>query len=196
MKEDITAIVLAGGQGSRLNHQDKGLVQWNNRPFIAHITQALAAETQNIIISCNRNQGVYETFADTIITDHRENYQGPLAGLESALALVKTPMCLIYPCDCPIVPNKLVHRLYRAANKTGFACVHDGKRIQPLMALFKSSYKRSIEDYLKTGRRSVLGWIEQNGLDKTDNLVDFSEQMTSVINVNSMEDLEKLPQNP
>jgi len=193
MKEDITAIVLAGGQGSRLNHQDKGLVYWNEQPFIAHITQALAAETKHIVISCNRNHDQYKYFSDAIVSDQRENYQGPLAGLEAALSLVKTPLSLIYPCDCPIVPKQLVHKLYKTASKTGFACVHDGQRIQPLMSLFNTSYKQSIEGYLKTGQRSVIGWIKANNLDLPENQVDFSEHMSGCVNVNSLQDLEKLP---
>lgn len=192
MKKDITAIVLAGGQGSRLNHQDKGLVEWHDRPFISHICSTLRHDTQHLIISCNRNHKDYSSYADEVVSDYREDYQGPLSGIESSLRLVKTPFALLYPCDCPIVPADYVVKLYAVASQTGFAYAYDGERIQPLMSLFRTEYLESVETYLEKGKRSVIGWIKENDYEKAANQVDFSAQSEDFINVNTPPDLETL----
>ena len=61
-KHNITAVILAGGQGSRLGGLDKGLVKLNNIPLVAHLIKRIQPQVADIIISANRNKVDYEQF--------------------------------------------------------------------------------------------------------------------------------------
>ena len=58
--KDITAIILAGGQSSRMG-SDKGLTMFNNKPFIQHIIDVVRPMCREIIIvSSNLAYDVFE----------------------------------------------------------------------------------------------------------------------------------------
>lgn len=52
---DVTALILAGGQGRRMDAQDKGLVRYIQRSLIESVIQAIGPQTQQIVIFANRN---------------------------------------------------------------------------------------------------------------------------------------------
>ena len=51
----IFALILAGGQGSRMGGVDKGLVQWHNKALIDHVIEKIRPQVSHIAISANRN---------------------------------------------------------------------------------------------------------------------------------------------
>ena len=52
-------LILAGGQGRRMQGKDKGLLDWQGQPLIAHIVDALAENAHEVLVSCNRNSDRY-----------------------------------------------------------------------------------------------------------------------------------------
>ena len=62
-KDNITAVVLAGGRGRRLGGQDKGLMELDGRPLIEHILDLVTPQVNAVIINANRNQQVYADLA-------------------------------------------------------------------------------------------------------------------------------------
>lgn len=55
----IFALILAGGQGSRMGGVDKGLVQWHNKALIDHVIEKIRPQVSHIAISANRNLESY-----------------------------------------------------------------------------------------------------------------------------------------
>ena len=56
---DVTAVILAGGRGSRLGGQDKGLLDWNGKPLVETLIDQLQKQRLDIVINANRNQDRY-----------------------------------------------------------------------------------------------------------------------------------------
>ena len=83
---NVTGLILAGGAGRRVGKRDKGLIPWQGQALVAHVSNVLRPQVSELLISCNRNFSQYEEFSDLIIADHRQNFQGPLAGLDAAPA--------------------------------------------------------------------------------------------------------------
>jgi len=54
-KANITAVILAGGKGSRLGGQDKGLVLYQKKPLIEHILEKIEAQVATVLINANRH---------------------------------------------------------------------------------------------------------------------------------------------
>ncbi|MGZ7167363.1 MAG: molybdenum cofactor guanylyltransferase, partial [Halobacteriota archaeon] len=52
-----TAIVLAGGQGSRLNYREKALLELRGKPILLHILERLSRSVDDfIIVARDRDQ--------------------------------------------------------------------------------------------------------------------------------------------
>src|SRR5690606_29787389 len=62
-------LLLAGGRGRRMGGQDKGLLEWRDRPLIAHLHELVRPLTNDLIVSCNRNAERYAIYADRLVHD-------------------------------------------------------------------------------------------------------------------------------
>lgn len=119
-------------------------------------------------------------------------YQGPLAGIATVLAQIETGLqpltrsepqayahrqmpstnepahnpawLLVSPCDTPLIPTDLGPRLAAAlqARQARIAIAADQERSQPLHALIPTDIGVDLEDYLRRGGRSVLGWLDRH----------------------------------
>jgi len=188
---DITAIILAGGRGSRMGGRDKGLVTLSDRPMIAHVLDALKPQVGKIIISANRNLSRYASFGFPVISDELEGYQGPLAGILAGMKHVDTPWVLCAPCDAPALPRDLARRLAQALDRqpAELAVVHDGANLQPAFLLASLALKEDLADYLRRGKRKLGQWCNKHN----PALADYSNAPEHFINVNHTGDLETLP---
>ena len=59
MKERITGLVLAGGQGRRMGGIDKGLQELEGRPLAQWVLDRLSPQVGSVLISANRNLDRY-----------------------------------------------------------------------------------------------------------------------------------------
>jgi molybdenum cofactor guanylyltransferase len=180
----ITAAILAGGEGRRVGGQDKGLLQLNGRPLVAHAIAALRGQAGAIVICANRNTDRYAEFAP-VIADGEDGFRGPLAGIAAALRACKSEWLLTVPVDCPHPPRDLAVRLHDAvlAEDRDVAAVYDGARVQPLFALYRRTLAVNAETALKNDL-PVIRW--QQGLHRT--LADFSTRPQEFGNLNTPED--------
>lgn len=182
----ITGLILAGGAGRRAGGQDKGLIQWQDQSLVATVAQRLKGQVQALLISCNRNFEEYARIAPTTPGDLREDYQGPMAGLESATAHIDTPLVLIAPCDVPNIPLDLCQRLYKPLSENPqlqITYAHDGQRGQYLCALIRSTCLQTLPAYLDEGNRTVRHWFQAQGAQE----VDFSDQPQAFENLNNLD---------
>ena len=188
-KQNITGVILAGGQGSRLAHQDKGLVKLAGRPLIEYVIDRLKPQVATLLISANRNLDRYQDYRYAVITDQSKDFQGPLAGIASALHHAKTPYLITAPCDSPNLPNDITQRLCRALleHEADLAVASDGLRIHPVFCLMKTSLESSLHKQLARGERKIDRWF-----DKIKTVTcDFSNQTEAFYNINTVEELER-----
>ena len=185
-KNNITAVVLAGGRGRRLGGQDKGLLEIDGRPLIEHILELVTPQVTAVIINANRNQPIYSSYGHPVISDNMTDYQGPLAGFAAALSVCNTDYIITLPCDGPFVPGDLVNRLSAAIeeNDADLAVAHDGERMQPVYALIPRSLLGSLQDFLDDGDRKIDLWYARHNTA----LADFSDVVDTFFNINTEDD--------
>lgn len=185
-QEQLTGVVLAGGRSKRMGGEDKGLLLFKNKPLVGYSINTLKDHVQHLLISANRNIDIYEKYAQ-VISDSLENYQGPLAGVLSAMTVASTPHLLVLPCDTPFVNNKLIERLIltMSQNQADVCVADDGDRIQPTCAIIKVDLQDDLKEFLNRGDRKFELWIKQNKYIKAD-CSDLAEQF---VNFNRPEDL-------
>ncbi|MCG8378874.1 MAG: molybdenum cofactor guanylyltransferase [Proteobacteria bacterium] len=188
-KDNITGVILAGGQARRMGGEDKGLVRLNNKPMIEYIIDAIRPQTGKLLINANRNHERYAQYGLEIVADELSGYCGPLAGMASALQTIKTDYMVTVPCDSPFVPDDLVERLSHALhdNDTDISVAHNGERIQPVFCMLKNTLLKSLTEYLHSGERKIDRWFEQYQYA----IADFSDIPETFDNINTPEDIEK-----
>ncbi|MEB8434178.1 molybdenum cofactor guanylyltransferase MobA [Cocleimonas sp. KMM 6892] len=182
-KNQITAVILAGGKGSRLGGQDKGLVDYQNKPLIEHVLEKIEPQVGQIIINANRNQDEYAKFKHPVISDELSDFQGPLAGFLTGMKTCNTDYILTLPCDGPDLPDDLVSRLISEVQNNNIVVAHDGKRLQPVHALIPTSLIESLEGFLANGDRKIDLWYAQHPMATAD----FSDKPEVFFNVNTEE---------
>ncbi len=189
-KNNITAVILAGGKGRRLEGQDKGLVLYKGKTLIQHVIERIQPQVGNIVINANRNKETYADYGYPIISDEMNGFQGPLAGFSTAMKMVETDYIVTLPCDGPSLPLDLVSRMLTKLNTFSdvsncIAVAHDGEWLQPVHALIPVVLIDSLEEFLANGDRKIDLWYAKHDLV----LVDFSDQPDAFFNINKKEQL-------
>ena len=109
-----TGVILAGGRATRMGGRYKGLLQLAGKPMVEWVMAALKPQVADIIINANRNLDAYEAYGYRVVSDKLHGFCGPLAGIASSMESASTPYIVTTPCDSPLVPLDLAHRLYQA----------------------------------------------------------------------------------
>jgi molybdenum cofactor guanylyltransferase len=189
-REDITAVILAGGQGRRMGGQDKGLIEFDGKPLAAILVNNLRQQAVDIVINANRNHAQYQQFGCPVISDQLEDYQGPLAGFASAMAVVDSVFILTLPCDGPLLTDDYVARFIASYNENDAAVqvAFDGERLQPVHALIKVDLLPSLKNFLDSGDRKIDRWYARHDYAR----VDFSDCANMFRNINTPADRESL----
>ena len=188
--KDITAVILAGGQGRRMGGEDKGLIEFNGHPIIEILIEQLKKQQVDIIINANRNHDIYQAYGLPVVSDELADFQGPLAGFATAINAVKTDYILTLPCDGPFLADNFVELFIEAqACEQSTICVaDDGERLQPVYALIDVKLIGSLNEFLQSGDRKIDRWYAQHKYTR----VDFSNKKTMFGNINRPEDRQAL----
>lgn len=191
----ISGLILAGGEGRRMGHLDKGLIDWHGRPLVQHVRDGMAAQVAEIWISANRNAMRYAAYGSVVADDPAVGcFQGPLAGLASVMPMVTTPWILTWACDMPRVPVDLARRMAQCVSRHGAplgVAVAQG-RMQPVCMLVATTLLPSLRDYLAGGGRRVDAWQQSAGAV----CARFDDQPWAFFNFNTPDDLRTAPEIP
>ena len=189
-REAVTGVVLAGGRGARMGGTDKGLVEVAGRPMVEHVLAALERQAGAVVINANRSADRYARYGHPVVPDRLDGFQGPLAGMASALRAAATDLVLVVPCDSPLVAPSLGPRLHTtlAAREANVAVAHDGERLHPVFVLLRRSALPGLEAFLARGERKIDRWFAE---EKTE-VVDFSDLPDMFLNVNREDDRTRL----
>ncbi len=199
--QGITALILAGGRGSRMGGIDKGLQNFRGLPMALQTLMRLQLQSlppQDILINANRNLAAYESLGASVWPDTLDGFAGPLAGFLTGLERCETPLLLTVPCDTPLFPLDLIERLHTALHEQGAdlamaaAREEDGKvRPQPVFCLLKVELLDSLVAFTHQGGRKIDAWTGQHrcAIVPFDRPEDAPE---AFFNANTLEELQKL----
>ncbi len=187
MREQITGVILAGGQGRRMGGIDKGLQELQGRPMTQWVLERLAPQVGSVLINANRNLERYAEFGCEVLPDRIAGFAGPLAGLQAALAHATTPLLVTAPCDSPLLPADLVARLHAAltAGNAQLAVARTGERVHRAFCLVRRELLPQLDAFLAAGERKVGLWHASLKVAE----VAFDHEADAFSNVNSAEEL-------
>ena len=197
----VTALILAGGRGSRMGGVDKGLQNFHGLPLALQTLMRLQLQSlppQEVLINANRNLAAYESLGVAVWPDTLDGFAGPLAGFLTGLERAETPLLLTVPCDTPLFPLDLIERLHTAltAQNADLAMAaareEDGSvRPQPVFCLLKVVLLDSLVQFTQQGGRKIDAWTSQHRCA----IVPFDQPQDApeaFYNANTLEELQKL----
>jgi molybdopterin-guanine dinucleotide biosynthesis protein A len=185
----VAAVILAGGQGSRMGGEDKGLVNFQQAPMISWTLKKVSPLVSETVISCNRNHLRYSELGYQVISDETSEFLGPLAGIHAAISELghRHSHLLILPCDTPLLNERLIKRLVEQslARPSAISILKVGDRDHFLHAVVPTQYGDNLNQLLTSGVRAVYRWYKQYPLQK----IDAHPFEHSLININQLDQL-------
>ena len=186
----ITAIILAGGRGSRMGEVDKGLQLFRGMPMVAHVLERLGPQADEIIINANRNLDEYEKFGHQVVADAIDGFAGPLAGLHIGMSAATHPLVATAPCDSPFLPLDLIARLRAAMEmeNADLAVAKTFDQAHPVFCLTKRELAPHLRAFLESGQRKIDKWYGSLKVVE----VNFDDEEAAFANINTLEELNTL----
>jgi molybdopterin-guanine dinucleotide biosynthesis protein A len=190
---NLAAVILSGGQGSRMGGQDKGLIVVDGRPMIMNALELVSRFTRSFAISCNRNHSTYSQFKCVMLEDKVSDFQGPLAGIHAALLHYESQNeglfshLMVLPCDTPRLQETLLTKLVLAAQKnpSSICYLATSDRPQFLHAIIPVQCLASLTRWLEQGERAVYKWYRQHSVVE----VEVTDSDGSMRNINTQSDV-------
>ncbi|CAI1160975.1 molybdenum cofactor guanylyltransferase MobA [Serratia ficaria] len=190
MHEEITGVILAGGRGTRMAGEDKGLVPIGGVALYRYVLARLRTQVTAVAINANRNQKRYQASGLPVIGDLTPDFAGPLAGMLAGLEHAAGKWVAFVPCDVPDFPATLVEELWRQKGDAPAAYASDGERDHPTLALLHTGLIPQLTDYLARGERKLMLFLKEVQAQR----VVFSGQQAAFHNLNTPDDCRRWQQ--
>lgn len=190
----LTGAILAGGQSRRFG-SNKALVSVGGVRLIDRVIDSIGVICEPILLIANDLKPYYDVRA-TLVQDVIPR-QGPLGAIYTALLFSPHEWVFVKATDMPYINLAVTRKMHElAAGWDGVAPVLDG-RFEPLFALYSRRCLPVIAEILQGKERKVTSFyrkvkirpLEENQWRAID------AEGRSFLNINTIEDWEKLPWN-
>ncbi|HEY9639557.1 MAG TPA: molybdenum cofactor guanylyltransferase [Coleofasciculaceae cyanobacterium] len=196
-KQDLSAIVLAGGLSTRMG-QDKALLAIAGTPLIQQICQiALQCTEQVYIVSpwVERYQALVDPrvqFIQELPLPGAAHSQTPLKGFAQGLACIQTEWVLLLACDLPHLKAEVLQAWaaeLQSANEKTIALLPKNPEgwWEPLCGFYRKNCLPSLEANYAGGGRSFQGWLVDQSIQEL-----VVPDPSLLFNCNTLEDLRTL----
>lgn len=190
MKDFGTAIILAGGESSRMGF-DKQFLELNQERLIDRLVRELEREFDEILIISNKPEDYkedgYKVFADKIPG------KGPLSGIHAGLTEASSKYSFLVACDMPNINLDYARYMMDSMKEGSYeACLTKiGDRVEPFSSFYSKELIPRIERRLEEGRRSIVSVLDTSRVKyiQEEEARKFSPDWHIFINLNTVEDL-------
>jgi molybdenum cofactor guanylyltransferase len=165
-KQQLTAIILAGGKSSRMGH-DKALIPIRGVPLLRLVYNIAEGCADTIFIVTPWQERYQDLLPKTcqFIQEVPLSGDGPLVGFAQALTNLQTEWVLLLACDLPKLRVEILQEwivgLDRVPNQAIAALVHHKKGWEPLCGFYRRSCLAGLTEFINQGGRSFQEWLKQ-----------------------------------
>jgi len=190
MRQDVTAIILAGGKSSRMG-KDKGLMELNGQKLVNRVLNVVQQVCKNVFIISN--QPGYENLNTPVYGDILK-HKGPIGGLHAGLTYSNTPYNLLLACDMPHISTDLLKYLLKNLDGDEDAVVPQHRaQPEPLCAIYSKSCLQELENLINANQlkmQEALTCLNVKYVAIDNTLPFYSSQL--FMNINTLNEFEKL----
>jgi molybdopterin-guanine dinucleotide biosynthesis protein A len=157
LRHDVAAIILAGGQNSRMGGTDKAFLTVRGQTVFARTLALLRHCFPQVVVVSNRPRK-YAGF-DVEVTSDEFPGCGPLAGIQAGLRLIRQPYAFVVACDMPFLRIEPIAFLaQRVATQEAIIPCWDGD-IEPLHAVYATTLRRRMKEALRAGTCAIREFL-------------------------------------
>jgi molybdenum cofactor guanylyltransferase len=192
----LSAIVLAGGQSSRMG-RDKALISFQGVPLLQRVCQvALNCTNQVYVVTPwpDRYQDILSDacrFIQEVPLPGATKPHGPLVGFAQGLAHIETDWVLLLACDLPQLQVKVLQDLATHLEKTDEDAIallpRNPKGWEPLCGFYRRQCLPRLTQFIEQGGRSFQPWLAQHSVQELP-----ITNTGLLFNCNTLSDLERL----
>ena len=191
MIDIINAYIIAGGKSIRFR-SDKSLYEFNGKPLIKHVVDAVSPVFKSVSIISNDTEKFSFLGLNTIpdiIPD-----LGPIGGIYTALTHSAGKSIFAFACDTPFIDKRFIE--YMTLKIKGFDIIVPSisDRYEPLHTIYSSSCLPHILKLINSGDRKIINFFDSMKLLKIteEEIRKFDPELKLFKNINYFEDIEKL----
>lgn len=167
IKNKITAIVLAGGESTRMG-RDKALLTVNSETLLSRVCSVAQEVADSVYIVSpwiERYRSIlpsdYLLVKEELVLDAKSN--APIIGFAQGLRLVETDWVLLLACDLPYLSSSQVKQWSLALATvlpTQMAFLpRNAKGWEVLCGFYRRNCLSSLERYIDSGGKSFQAWL-------------------------------------
>jgi molybdenum cofactor guanylyltransferase len=164
----IAGVILAGGQGRRMDGANKALLMLGDRPFVSHVATRLRTQLDVVAINANRDLHAFleSEFHLPIAPDGIGGNHGPLDGILGAMLFAEMLGCthaLTVSVDTPFIPLNLVEK-FVSTNSDEIIVAKSNGRIHGTCGLWPVALAPRLKTFILSGNSlKVLTFLNQTG---------------------------------
>ncbi len=173
IERSITALILAGGQSSRMG-TDKALLTWGNKTLLFKMCQIAAECSTSVYVV---TPWIYKyrdvlplgckLIEEKLVLPNR-NSNSPLIGFAQGLQQVTSKWVLLLPCDLPLLSSSQIKQwipYLATVLSTEIALLpRHPKGWEPLCGFYRRSCLLLLETYIAEGGKSFQGWLARHSV--------------------------------
>jgi molybdopterin-guanine dinucleotide biosynthesis protein A len=189
-KQNITAVILAGGANKRFHGKTKANIQISGVRIIARTVKILHEIFDDIIIVTNTPEEFkgYKHFK--LVPDEIKNV-GPLGGIQAAFKVADHDAVFVFASDMPCISSELIKKHIEFYKKrrcdAAIPRINDFK--EPLHAIYHKRVGDQLTEFLKSANKySIENFIKDINV-RYHNLDDTECNRMAFMNINTPEDL-------
>ncbi|HCE66946.1 MAG: molybdenum cofactor guanylyltransferase [Geobacteraceae bacterium GWC2_55_20] len=155
---DVTGVILAGGQSSRMG-SNKALLPIQGGRFIEAIYRRFSELFPEVLLVTN-NPEQYAFLPCRKVGDLYAG-MGALAGLHSGLRHAASPHIFAAACDMPWLNSALIRRLAGLCDTADVVIPQGENGLEPLHAIYGKQCLGPMKESLETDRRRIVSFFPQ-----------------------------------
>lgn len=190
----ITAVVLAGGQSSRMG-QDKGSLPFADETMLARVVRIVQEVAGEVIVVGQKQQfgGAPFTKLPVRFVHDPEPHLGPLAGIATGLAASTTDLNLVVACDMPLVNSAVLRRLIDLRDEADICLAVVNGHASPLCAVYRRAVAMAAQELLASGERRVMTLLDRVQTKRVDAATfrDLDPDLDTFVSCNTPDELQK-----
>ena len=181
MNLDISALILSGGQSSRMG-EEKRLINYHGKTQEQYLFDLLSNYFSAVYVSINQNQKTDLPY----IQDPDLLIKSPMIGIISAFDHNPNMAWLVVACDMPFVNEEAIEFLLKHRNPEKFATAFenpDEHFPEPLLTIYEPKIFLKLQEAINQGKKSPMKILQDLDIEL---LQIFDNQW--IININTVEE--------
>jgi len=190
MKKDMTGIILAGGNNSRMQNEPKAFLKVNGIRLIDNILDIYQKIFSEIIIATNSPLS-YTEFPDTVIVTDIYKEKGSLGGIYTGLFYARYDHAFLAACDMPFLNEEFILYMINQKDKYDIVVPELSAGVQPLHAIYSRNCLSHIKKLLVADKLKITGFYKEvrSLAIPEEKIKKFDQNGHFFLNINTPEDL-------